>query len=140
MQARSDEVKLLHMKDFRPPTLEYDGEEPYPEQRLWTAVLLATLTEYEMTLKRIKEAWRMTGRPVSRNFLMELYSIRHECRHEWFRHICEMANWPPERILGKFNEFDKQYELSSVKFSATDNAVTRYQIRKIKDAKRLRKA
>ena len=78
-------------------------------------------------------------RPISRTFLNDLHLIKYEVQHKGFENICDYAGWAQDRIIRKLSDLDLQYGLTDIKFS-TECGITRYQIRKIKDSRRIRKA
>lgn len=88
----------------------------FPECRLWQAVIIHTIDEYEGWLKRIQANWLRWGQPVDRAYYHMLQTIRHETAHAWFAHICCIADIPQSRVLKKFSQLDKQYGLINVVF------------------------
>ena len=125
--------KSMAIKDRTQVTVD---ETPcYPEQRLWTAIILFTIQEYEDTLALVKKLWTTENGPVSKYYLQTIRSIRYECRHSWFGHICEHANFHQDVLLKKMKQLDMQYGLAEVEFTDEDNVVTRYQVRRSMQAR-----
>jgi hypothetical protein len=104
----------------------------YPEKRLWTAIILFALVEYEDILKHIQKLWTSNKKPVSRHFHTQLRMLRYEIEHSWFQNICDIADQPHVSVLGKLKHLEDTYGLKSVNFSNDDTRITRYQIRKNK--------
>mgnify|MGYP001616459402 CR=1 FL=1 len=108
-----------------------DAPAIYPEKRLWIAIILNTVYEYEDQLKVIQKLWGAGGsrKALSKHFLTSLRSIEYEVRHEWFNHVCDLADFDQARVIRKLKELDTEYKLSQVTFAAEDHIVTRYQVR-----------
>lgn len=115
--------------------MEVESEPIYPEKRLWTAVIVFALTEYEQQLQVIQKM-SVDGQ-VSKHLLLQLRCLRYEVRHDWFGHVCENADVPQSQVIRKLQELDSKYKLSEIDFANVDLQPTRYQLRK---AKRLRYA
>lgn len=94
---------------------EYD--QATPELRLWLAVIIMTVCEYEEMLNRIVNTWKKYRQPINRLRLNELYSLRFECRNPWFDYICEMANISPAIVFRRFDRLDEKYAIHSIKFT-----------------------
>lgn len=88
----------------------------YPEQRLWCAVILEALKEYEEYLQRISIVARTTKQPVDSTYRRGLAAIRRECAHKNFEFICELAQIPFKQVQTRFDRLDKEYCLSSIQF------------------------
>lgn len=141
MGEHNYEVNFIGMGNLmRPPEME-DGEYPtYPERRLWSAVILATIHEYEEWLLRIESTWNNRQQPVNLSYFQALRIIRHECGNDWFAHICEMAEIAPDLILTKFDRLDREYCVRSIpRTDSPVTAATRWEIRKANARKLIRR-
>lgn len=128
--------RTVHEKDF--PGMESDAPPIYPERRLWTAVILSAVLEYEQQLQHIQKLWTATHRPLAKGLLNHLRSLRYEIRHDWFRHVCDLADIDQSHVVRRIRELDQRHLLHEVKFTDEDTLPTRYQMRKAR--KRVRYA
>jgi hypothetical protein len=112
--------------------MELDAEPTYPERRLWMAIILHAITEYEEQLRHIQKLWKADRKPVSKHLLTFLRGLRYEVRHDWFRHVCDLANIDQSHVISRIKQLDEQYHVAQVKFSGEDTMATRYQLMKAK--------
>lgn len=113
------------------PTVEDDGAGgTFPERRLWIAVIVYSMTEYEEQLKHIKKLWDAERKALPRQLLNVLRVLRYELRHEWFGHVCDLAEIAQSHVLTRIKALDKQYGLAEIEFDETLTMPTRYQMRK----------
>ncbi len=121
--------KSMHIKDRPQP--EVDSTPNYPERRLWVSIILFAIQEYQDTLALIQKQWTSSKAPVSKYYLQCIRSMRHELRHEWFNHICDLADVSQHQVLRKIKEFDFKYGLAEVEFTDEDTMVTRHHMRRM---------
>ncbi len=88
-----------------------------PELRLWVAIVLVSLEEYENWLKRIQAAWLMRGQPVSYDYGSTIRRLRFEMEHPWFRHICDLANREHCDVISRLTVLEKKYGFHNVQFA-----------------------
>lgn len=106
----------------------------YPEKRLWVAVVLTALTEYQDSCQRAALAWKVhNGKPVNRVFLSTLQAIRKDCGTAWFRQICMIAGVDQKTVFKKFDSYDEKHGILDIRFTERDEIVSRYYIEKIKN-------
>lgn len=123
-------IKKTSYTKGKVPEAEVESRAVYPEQRLWTAIILMAVQDYEDQLIHIRKLWDADHRPLSRHLLHFLRVLKYEAQHDWFRHVCDLADLDQDHILNKMKEMDFKYKLSEVKFADTDHSITRYQLRK----------
>lgn len=133
-QAHSITFRRMSQTTQTPRTYQTEGDEipVYPEQRLWTAVLLFSIQEYEEHLIRMWKVWEADRRPISKHFLSHIRGIKYEIQHEWFQHICDMAGRDHRAILWKLKQLELKHRFSEIKFSDQDTSVSRYQLRRMR--------
>lgn len=112
---------------------DYEGDESTPEKRLWVAVILASVQEYEEQLQVIHKMWSADHKPIAKQFQNQLKMLKYEMSHEWFRHVCEMADWDFYSIRGKLNALEEKYRLDEVEFTTEDSVILRFQIKKLRN-------
>lgn len=88
-----------------------------PELRLWVAIVLVSIEEYEEWLKRIQSAWLRHGEPVSYEYGATIRRIRFELEHPWFRHICDLANREHSDVLSRLTQLEARYGFHNVRFA-----------------------
>lgn len=101
----------------------------YPEERLYLAIIIQAICDYESNLQRIQAAWLKNGEPVERNHADNLRVIRYECQGNGFQNFCLLADVPISKIFRKFQTLDKQYGLINVKFTDHDRIITDHEYR-----------
>lgn len=104
----------------------------YPERRLWLAVIVQALEDYEGLLQRIESAWNQTRRPVNRQLWIEACEVRRHCEHSLFEAICEHAGIPHRRILLKLNHFDREYCFNVIPVETRAEIRSAWQIRQFR--------
>lgn len=115
------------------PQLELEDFADFPERRLWVAIIIVAVCDYEEQLAFIRRIWSETGRPVDRIYLNQLRNLRHELNNPWFAEICELAGWQPQRVLGQLKRLEDRHGLSAIKFTETIySGVIHYRIRRSK--------
>lgn len=105
-KAMQGSLSLLRLIRMDNAPFENEG---YPEQRLWQAIILATLNDYEEWCRRIESSWNHMQQPVNRDFKYALDGIRRECTDKWFQQICDLAQIARPSIFRQFDKFDKEY-------------------------------
>jgi hypothetical protein len=100
----------------------------FPERRLWVAVILAAITEYEDQLTHISKLWFADKKPLSHFFINSLRMIKHEVYHDWFRHVCDLADIDQSHIIRKIKNLDLEHKLSEIRFLEQDANVSRFKI------------
>lgn len=111
---------------------EFDTGPLYPERRLWIAVIVQALVEYEELLRNIHKTWEAFRRPIHRSFYWSIRQIKHEAQDPWFGHICDMADVSQAVVVQKLSALDKKYKFGEVEFTDDHAVPTRYYIRKHK--------
>ena len=82
------------MLEYRVILNEHDAHESsVPEQRLWCAIILSALTEYETLLRS-----RNSSKP-----------LRKQCEGAWFRHVCDCAGVEHSVVIRKLDQLDAKY-------------------------------
>lgn len=123
---------------FVPPQIEDENGGYYPERRLWAAVIVETLAEYEEQLRRIKYCREASPHPVNRIFFQAIKRLRYECEHAWFQNICWLANVEPSSVYVKFDELDAKYQLRRTNFTDMATVIPRERLDRSRKAKILR--
>lgn len=111
---------------------ETESRPIYGEQRLWTAIIVMALQDYEGQLVHIRKLWDGDKRQVPRYLFQALRVLRYEIQHEWFAHVCFLAEQDHSTMVAQLKRLDEKYKLSEVQFTDSDNPITRYQLRKAK--------
>ncbi len=107
------------------------------ERRLWAAVILTVFHEYEDWCSRIAAAWQPHQRPVPHSYIRTLNQIRRQCKHTWFRLICEMADVAPYLIIRKLDALDKEYCIAAIPVEPeSDDPPTAWKLRQMSQRKR----
>lgn len=88
-----------------------------PELRLWVAIVLTSIEEYEGWLKRIQTQWLLHGQPVAYEYGSTIRRLRFELEHEWFRHICDLANREHCDVIARIASLEKRYGFHNVRFA-----------------------
>lgn len=102
-----------------------------PETRLWCAIILSTLVEYQEWLQRISSAWHRDQRPVPRGYLYAVQCIRKQCGNEWFVNICELAGVSLHQVVRRFDSLDREFCIASIPFEeAMERIVSPWELRK----------
>ena len=126
-------LDLYRMQDRGIFSTEWpDDAGTYPEKRLWVAVVLFALVEYEEQLKHIRKLWDAERKPITRFLLSSLQKLRHEIRHPGFARACELAEREQADVIRRIRALDKQYGLAEVEFTDSESRLTRYQADKAK--------
>lgn len=99
----------------------------FREQRLWAAIVLATITEYENWLRRIEQIWRETERPVFAELFQEVEQVRRHIEHDWFWHICDLAGVQYLSVTKALDKLDREYCIGSIPRDATGELIPRWQ-------------
>lgn len=107
------------MKLARPPQLWLDADLSTPEKRLWVAVILQTVAEYEEWARRIDRFHAVMKTEVPIEFQEALEVVRRECMHQWFQHVCDMAEVRPSQVFERFKVIDRDYCVNHVPFAET---------------------
>ncbi len=97
-----------------------DNHNSYPERRLWCAVIISTMEEYEEWCIRIHTGWHVKQKPVSGSYKFAIQHIRRQCKGEWFQTICELADFPASRMSARFDQLDKEYCIAVIPFEGED--------------------
>lgn len=92
----------------------------YAEQRMWAAVALQLIDDYESTLKRIHSIWFDKKVKVNQANLMTLRQLRREAKGEWLNLILEHINIHGDHLIAKLDKLDKQYNLGQIQFTIYD--------------------
>lgn len=92
----------------------------FAEQRLWAAVALQLIDDYEAVLRKVNMIWFEKRAKVSHHHLMTLRQLQREAKGAWFQLVCEHINVHGSHVLRKFQQLEKQYKLSEVQFTAND--------------------
>jgi hypothetical protein len=95
----------------------YTDTSATPEIRLWLAIILQALTEYQEWLHRIQQQWLLHGEPVDGTYANTLRRVRYECEHEWFKHVCDLADISHDAFMRKLIDFEKTFGLCNVRFT-----------------------
>lgn len=101
----------------------FEPDHKLPEVRLWAAIVLVTVEEYEEWLKRIQSAWLMHGQPVRWEYAWTLRRLRYEINHQWFRSICDHANTEHSAVRKRILELEAKYGLHNVRFAEQPPAI-----------------
>lgn len=117
------------------PEFDTDDGSVFPEKRLWTAMILNALVDYELKLTNIQNMWLATKKPVGQWMHVELRILRYEMEHDWFKQICVIADQSYIAVIKKLDAMDEEYGLRKILFTDDDTRVTRYQINKLKSQK-----
>ena len=107
---------------------ESENSGGFPEIRLWAAIILNTLHEYEGLLTTIQTSWQIRKRPVNRLHLHGLNNIRRECADPWFRHVCDMAGTVASKVIAQLNKLDERYFLKDYEFTPRASIVSIYSL------------
>lgn len=102
------------------------------ERRLWCAVIISTVDEYAEWCRRIQNYWNIYQRPVDKGWKMSLAQIRRQCSTDWFRNICDLADFNRDRVLAKFDEMDREHAVDKVPFEGEDRYISQWAIRKMR--------
>jgi hypothetical protein len=94
--------------------------EDFPEMRLWKAIVIQAIHEYEEWLGRIQREWLKYGEPVDIKLYNTLQLVRYECTCHWFRYVCDMADVEHEQVMRKFIQLEKHYGLINVRFGEVE--------------------
>ncbi len=116
-------LKNIRSGRFNTEPFDNDG---YPETRLWAAVVLQSINEYEHLLQRIQGTWLSSNRPVNRAHYEALANVREQCKSTWFVQVCELAGFDQLSVLNKFSNLEKMYGLINVVFTEQQSVVSRY--------------
>lgn len=128
-----DALALYRMQDRGLFSMEWPADPGmYPEQRLWTAVILYALTEYKEQLIHMRKLWDAEHKPVSQFLLTSLQKLRYEIRHPWFGRICELAERNQADVVNRIRALDMQYGLAEIEFTHEETRITRHQTDKAK--------
>lgn len=87
------------------------------ETRLWSAVIICALREYELWLRDIRTIWLARGEPVHKSYGTMLRDTQRELRHDWFRHICDLADVPHSTVMRKVVCLEREYGIINVTFA-----------------------
>lgn len=117
---------------FVPPVPYPEDGGYYPEKRLWVAVVLETLAEYEAQLNQIKQIRQSSVQPVNRIFFFAIKRLRYECDHSWFKNICWLADIDPARVYAKFDELDIKYKLRKTNFTEIATVIPRERMGRVR--------
>lgn len=110
---------------------EVEATEPYPEMRLWAAIVLNTVAEYELWLRRMQTDWLLNkGKLIRRSLYITLKDIEKEVRHSWFDQVCELAGVSQDIVINKLAQLDKQYGLLNMRFTDSPEFISEYAMRK----------
>lgn len=111
-----------------------------PENRLWMAVLIAAITEYEDLCVRIESSWNREQRPVNPAYRYALERIRQECDTAWFRAVCDMANVPRATVMRKLDQLDKDHCVRAIPYAdQPPPTLSDWQRRKLRNKNKLLK-
>lgn len=128
-----DALALYRMEDRGLFNMEWPADEgTYPERRLWTAVVLFAIVEYEEQLRHIRKLWDADRKPVARFLLSALQKLRYEIRHPWFARACDLAERDQRDVVRRIRTLDQQYGLAEIEFTDQESRITRYQTEKAK--------
>lgn len=89
----------------------------YPEQRMWAAVALLLIDDYEVKLKEGHRIWFESKRKPDAGILTTLRQLRRVAKSPWFRTVCEYVNVHEDHIENKLNALDKAYRLEKIQFT-----------------------
>lgn len=137
MNAMSNLIAFPGVRNQTVIQLEADTVESYPEQRLWCAVIMSALDEYQDCLQRISSSWHTHQRAVNRNYLEVLRNVRKSCDTPWFGMVCELADISPHRVIQRLDSLDREFCLSAIPFETEDTPyMSDYERRKFAKTKR----
>ncbi len=89
----------------------------YPEQRMWAAVALLLIEDYEVKLTEAHRIWFDNKRKPDSGILLTLRQLRRVAGSPWFRTVCEYVNVHEDHITTKLDKLDKAYELEKIQFT-----------------------
>lgn len=113
--AAALDLIVVRGKRVRNPEMEIeDGEQSFPERRLWAAVVLQALEDYEDLLRQFESYWNKVQRPVQYQLWCEACAIRRHCQHELFQTICEHAGIDYGRVVRKIRQMERDYCFASI--------------------------
>lgn len=92
-------------------------KEKLPEVRLWAAIIIRTLHEYEYWLFNAQQAWLEFHEPVHPHYAMNLREIRHELTHVWFGHICDNADIDVCAVMKRICRLEREYGFINIVFA-----------------------
>lgn len=95
----------------------------YPEEKLWRAVIAATIYEYENWLRKARDKWiESAGRPISYGYFNEIKNIEMEVKNPWFQTVCFHGDIEHCWILRAFKELETKYLFKQIGFTFTEVA------------------
>lgn len=116
--------------------MEYESESVKPERRLWAAVVVTALEEYEDWCRSAEKHWRMWNSPVPIAYYHELQDMRRHCMHRWFGVVCALADVEQEWVIARFDSIAKEYCINSLPFDHGGELLTEWQQRRLTKPKR----
>lgn len=124
-------IKMWDVPDKFPESEEW-SERDYPERRLWCAVVINLLHEYESWLQRIMLLWQTENKPVPAALHNEIKDMRKHCTHRWFGVVCALADITQSMVIARLDRLDKDYCLASISFDETEQVIAYWRKRNLK--------
>lgn len=131
MDTKTNTQQFIRAFEMEPTPGSY-----FPENRLWCAIVLQAIADYECSLSRIVRKWSRTREALDAVFYYTTMEIRRECTHRWFAFVCEHAGVRVSDVLRRLTLLDETYCLRHIKFVGTDRALSERKIRGIRNRRR----
>jgi hypothetical protein len=129
------ELSLVNVKIRNAPEIDFEPDANYPERRLWLAVIVQALADYEDLLRKVESAWNHLQRPTQRQQYLEVKQLQRHLADPLFELICEHAGIAVEKVARKVRRFEKDYCFNAIPVEDDAPVLSDWQMRKVRRAR-----